>query len=100
MNKDELNFEVRVLVTDKERQRGPFDDYYEGIKDNRTHAVIHARLIRLRFGNAGDWKAVGEGVFELRINYGPVYGFILQGWQYNPYPGNRRRQEVTGSGYC
>jgi putative addiction module killer protein len=31
------------------------------------------RIDRLSLGNAGDAKAVGEGVLELRIDYGPGY---------------------------
>jgi putative addiction module killer protein len=34
---------------------------------------IHARVERLAAGNAGDVKPVGEGVSELRIDYGPGY---------------------------
>ncbi len=31
------------------------------------------RLERFRLGNVGDWKSVGEGVLELRIDWGPGY---------------------------
>jgi probable addiction module antidote protein len=38
--------------------------------------LIASRLDRLAFGNAGDVRPAGEGVSELRIDYGPVTGFI------------------------
>ncbi len=39
----------------------------------RARARVQARIERLANGNAGDSKAVGEGVSELRIDYGPGY---------------------------
>ena len=41
------------------------------MRDLRARARIQARIERLAFGNAGDVKPVGEGVSELRIDYGP-----------------------------
>jgi putative addiction module killer protein len=43
------------------------------LKDERARAVIASRLDRLAFGNAGDMKPVGNGVSELRIDFGPGY---------------------------
>lgn len=34
---------------------------------------MQARILRLRYGNPGDVKPVGEGVSEMRIDYGPGY---------------------------
>lgn len=44
-----------------------------GSDDIRVRARILVRMERLAAGNPGDVKAVGEGVSELRIDYGPGY---------------------------
>ena len=43
------------------------------MKDKAAVARILARLARVRLGNVGDCKPVGEGVSELRVDYGPGY---------------------------
>jgi putative addiction module killer protein len=55
------------------RQIETFRKWRIKLHDERTKALIASRLDRLAFGNAGDAKPVGEGVSELRIDYGPGY---------------------------
>lgn len=51
----------------------PFRRWLDRLRDVRARARIDARLLRVRLGNFGDSKAVGGGVQELRIDYGPGY---------------------------
>jgi len=48
-------------------------DWLEGLRDGATRARITARLDRLKAGLLGDWKNVGGGICELRIDHGPGY---------------------------
>lgn len=50
-----------------------FAKWIDGLKDVRARARILVRIERLAAGNPGDAKPVGEGVLELRIDYGPGY---------------------------
>jgi len=51
----------------------PFGQWFESLQDRQAQVRIDARLARLRAGNTGDCKSVGDGVYELRIDYGPGY---------------------------
>ena len=51
----------------------PFEDWLDDLNDKRAVARVLARLARVRQGNFGDCKSVGEGVSELRVDYGPGY---------------------------
>ncbi len=53
--------------------RVPFIDWFESIRDRKTLTRIRGRLTRLELGNLGDFQPVGEGVYELRIHFGPGY---------------------------
>ena len=53
--------------------RCPFDEWLDGLKDNRAIAQIQKRLIRVGLGNLGDYKSIGGGVLELRIHFGPGF---------------------------
>ena len=50
-----------------------FAKWLDGLDDIRARARILVRIERLAAGNPGDVKPVGEGVSELRIDYGPGY---------------------------
>ena len=45
----------------------PFVEWLQGLKDRQ------ARIARVAVGNFGDTGPVGEGVLELRIDWGPGY---------------------------
>ena len=51
----------------------PFEEWLDDLKDKQAVARVLARLARVRHGNLGDCKPVGEGVSELRVDYGPGY---------------------------
>ena len=55
------------------RQTERFVRWIEGLRDLRGRAKVLARIERLIGGNPGDAKPVGDGVSELRINFGPGY---------------------------
>lgn len=54
-------------------RRQPFGEWLQRLRDLRAVTRIEARLARLRAGNFGDVEPVGEGVLELRIDWGPGY---------------------------
>jgi putative addiction module killer protein len=51
----------------------PFRKWLLSFKDRQTRARIRVRLNRIRLGNFGDCRSVGDGVHELRIPMGPGY---------------------------
>ena len=50
-----------------------FDRWLSALRDQVGKAKILARVRRLELGNPGDVRDVGEGISELRINFGPGY---------------------------
>ncbi len=51
----------------------PFRKWFEALRDSKAQARIDARLARVQLGNFGEHETVGEGVVELKIDYGPGY---------------------------
>jgi putative addiction module killer protein len=47
--------------------------WLRGLRDVRAIARIQVRIDRLALGNPGDVKPVGDGISELRVDYGPGY---------------------------
>jgi putative addiction module killer protein len=63
------------------RKTEHFANWLDNLRDIQAKARVLVRIERLASGNAGDVKPVGEGVSEMRINYGPGYRvyFIQRG---------------------
>jgi putative addiction module killer protein len=55
------------------RKTDVFAQWLDGLRDRQGRARVQARIEWLAAGNPGDVEPVGEGVSELRINYGPGY---------------------------
>lgn len=50
-----------------------FEGWMRSLRDKATKARIFSRIDRLRMSNFGDCEPVGDGVFELRIHFGPGF---------------------------
>jgi putative addiction module killer protein len=70
-----------ILTYEKSDGNAPFNDWLEALRDKKARAIIRARINRVRLGLLGDCKGVGEGVSELRIDFGAGYRvyFALRG---------------------
>ena len=55
------------------RKTETFVKWLDGLRDIKARSRVLVRIERLAAGNPGDVKPVGEGVSELRIDYGPGY---------------------------
>ena len=68
------NAELRKLqVYQTLSGREPFTEWLNSFQDRRTQTRIRKRLARLKAGNFGDYRSVGGGVFELRLDFGAGY---------------------------
>ncbi|MBY0579864.1 MAG: type II toxin-antitoxin system RelE/ParE family toxin [Burkholderiales bacterium] len=53
------------------KRTNEFNDWLNGIRDGMTQRRLVKRLRKATLGNLGDVKPVGDGVFEMRENFGP-----------------------------
>jgi putative addiction module killer protein len=57
----------------KIRESSVYKKWISNLRDERARYRVNARIERLKQGNPGDVKPAGEGVSEMRIDYGPGY---------------------------
>lgn len=50
-----------------------YKEWFASLRDGQARARINARIRRASLGNFGDWKSIGDGVSEMRIDWGPGY---------------------------
>ena len=50
-----------------------FDKWLRALRDRKAQARVLARMVSAQHGNFGDCKSIGEGVSEMRIDFGPGY---------------------------
>jgi putative addiction module killer protein len=55
------------------RKTETYAQWIDNLRDLQARARVQVRIERFAAGNPGDVRAVGEGVSELRIDYGPGY---------------------------
>ena len=55
------------------KQTNIFSRWLNNLKDIKGKVSILRRVDRMKYGNFGDYKYVGDGVSELRIAFGPGY---------------------------
>ncbi len=60
-------YPVQVLQTEV------YEAWIETIVDLKTSTRINSNVDKMQRGLFGDWKEVGDGVFELRLDFGPGY---------------------------
>ena len=60
-----MTIEIHVTQT--------YTRWFNRLRDREAKRIIDARIARLGSGNLGDVRSVGQGVSEIRIDYGPGY---------------------------
>ena len=68
-----MALENTVLVYEMTSGKRPFVEWLEGFRSADMVGRIQARLDRVRHGNFGDTKALGDGIYELRLDFGKGY---------------------------
>jgi putative addiction module killer protein len=65
--------EKDLIVYQTKDGKEPFQEWRKSVRDKVTLARIDRRLEYVARGNYGDYKSVGEGVYELRFFFGSGY---------------------------
>jgi putative addiction module killer protein len=63
--------EIQNYTTEDGRE--PFSEWINELRDMQARVKIEKRLNQVAQGNLGNYRSVGEGVCEFKINFGPGY---------------------------
>jgi|SRR3989339_2125561 len=63
----------RTIIYKTEAGIEAYTEYVDSLKDRIGAAKIRVRVTRSELGNFGDHRNIGQGIIELRIDYGPGY---------------------------
>ncbi len=65
---------IKIINYSTPSNKEPLTDWFDDL-DFKTQSVVIERMARVRLGNFGDCKYIknGDGIWELRIDYGPGY---------------------------
>ncbi len=64
-------YTIEYYLTEKGEK--PFGNWLDGLRDIAARNTVRIRLDRVRLGNLGDNRTVGNGIYELKIDHGPGY---------------------------
>jgi putative addiction module killer protein len=62
-----------LIIYETATGKEPFNDWFNGLKDRRVRAAVDARLTRIRNGNLGLCRSLGDGVWEFKFDLGPGF---------------------------
>lgn len=64
---------IEIFQYETPSGESPYRKWFLSLKDGMVRSRIRARVDRLSLGNPGDYKSLGEGVCELRLDFGPGF---------------------------
>ncbi len=64
---------LKVLIYESAGGEAPYSQWLDNLRDYQAVAKIEVRIRRIRLGNLGYCEPVGNGVCELKIDFGPGY---------------------------
>lgn len=66
-----MEYKIKLYIS--ANGKAPFNDWINVLADMTAQIAIDLRINRMKMGNFGNCKLVGDGVFELKIDIGPGY---------------------------